>query len=1599
MREQEERRQKEEQMRREEEERKRNEEQMRREEEERKQKEEQRRREEEERQKEEQRRAKEEKERREKLSERLESTYQKVKALSASERYTVNALDEKVTKRDTTVSHFDEFEKVDMPSNQELLSILSEKCSIPITALDFSHITSEQTEKLIMTLNSLLFQDWIHQCPSEEVLNHAQVLITELILVSLDIPDRVSFDHVAHSVQFTVETVSSTGRKFSESLELTQALFDTFIFLSETSTDSDLKTRAIVSKWTKRELSAEEDVLLKFHEILLDSMQGNNEGIKDFVLKVEETCYELLVTTVIQSSFEDPHSQLFKSLLGLVQTNQWAPIEAVKLLKTLAEKFEDDISVMKVLDLLNIYNISQEWQKKEGSSLIQFLDTIHSEDAYQNLENSFKSGDKSSFDFILAEMKKIENLEEDTLEKVCNIIHAVQTQLKHPQNETYEALVICESINKAKVIHKALKDQVPGELKLYTRSDSDNLAVTETPLNPGDVIVATNLAGRGTDIKISDEVNDSGGLFVVLTFLSLNARVELQAFGRTARKGKPGSAQLIVCSSHLQDSLRSAQTLQAVKETRDWWAKAKIEHIMTDDIPEVFLREELFTKYCEILNDIYSQIKDIHERKVTVAVMNEYWGLWLQIKSEEILQLKETELMQSLSVDIQNAKHQSESNESPSSSIYHYIHFANNALFERKKSAHLYKKAMDLDPSWAAIAFYSHAYCTIKEKQKNYIDNAIEDLSKAKESLGFFQEQCLVTSQLVNMSNRVSEEGNSRFEKHIFTKCEMLRFFENNIEEAIAKLSEIKGRGRDAVVEEASVFSLVPEYQTDINEELYDFYKLGLVNIFSVKEKPRFCWEGLVVFFLGIVQVVAGAILTAVTFGTLANIGMLLISEGISDCISGAEAMATGEFSWKSWAMDKGISIAISVVGFGVGKLLAKGFKASKEAIKGLGGRLKSLPCTLSKQARGGLNNVMKENMKNAMKYAGKELAEQTITYGVGKVEEKVVDEILNSIKEKSERAVMETVKHDMKTNPLRSHVDTLILSHAEDRKQISDLLKNKEHSKKLKGVFKTIAETVLHENCIGLDWQKQLSSSIFKVIERAKQDVKGIRKSILTAIQLGHMSVLCADAVAAMVNLYKEFNRKYCEELNKYYEDNKIGSNKIELSSEDEQALQVFREEVADVIAKELADVAVHIFHQKFSGHLVSIAQTQINKRVSQFTGRTVNTERTKEKLKAGQNSLYIANININAKTKKSLTEHEQQRVPSYAQKIEDPQSKGSLLDLRVLAEATGTKIVIFTEDKQDKLRKMQVLEPTTTTTSGTVELIYRPKGDQYLDGHYDVYINGRVVKVENADRSCMFHAVARGLKPGASEEQISSEAGKLRKLEAKALLDSPQHWASLIERKEWSDKIRGGDWFMAEGASPVTRGTINKARGKTGQYKTLLKANHGLGQYLNADHQPPVNSILQAYSKNQNSTLAEAMLKVATNNKPLDSKNIDKVKRDHGRYLPAVSVRKEAHMNFPTTTSQKYRDKIADYIAQNDAVSTLKMTFIGSTDKNILTGKAKMSNEDKAKQKESHLGMLEQWKSVISKQEHDELKTWINNEKYFDQNDRHYKEAQSLL
>jgi preprotein translocase subunit SecA len=95
---------------------------------------------------------------------------------------------------------------------------------------------------------------------------------------------------------------------------------------------------------------------------------------------------------------------------------------------------------------------------------------------------------------------------------------------------------LSDLLNRRKLPHEVLNArQDRGEAELIARAG-----------RPGQVTVATNMAGRGTDILLAEGVAASGGLHVIGTQLGEARRIDRQLFGRCGRQGDPGSFETIL---------------------------------------------------------------------------------------------------------------------------------------------------------------------------------------------------------------------------------------------------------------------------------------------------------------------------------------------------------------------------------------------------------------------------------------------------------------------------------------------------------------------------------------------------------------------------------------------------------------------------------------------------------------------------------------------------------------------------------------------------------------------------------------------------------------------------------------------------------------------------------------------------------------------------------------------------------------------------------------------------------------------------------------------------------------------------------------------
>lgn len=113
-------------------------------------------------------------------------------------------------------------------------------------------------------------------------------------------------------------------------------------------------------------------------------------------------------------------------------------------------------------------------------------------------------------------------------------------------------LVGTTSVEISQLLSRALQlRKIPHQV-LNAKLHKKEAEIVAEAGRPGQVTIATNMAGRGTDIKLSKEVKEAGGLAIIGTERHDSRRVDRQLRGRAGRQGDPGSSQFYVS---LEDNL------------------------------------------------------------------------------------------------------------------------------------------------------------------------------------------------------------------------------------------------------------------------------------------------------------------------------------------------------------------------------------------------------------------------------------------------------------------------------------------------------------------------------------------------------------------------------------------------------------------------------------------------------------------------------------------------------------------------------------------------------------------------------------------------------------------------------------------------------------------------------------------------------------------------------------------------------------------------------------------------------------------------------------------------------------------------------------
>jgi len=125
-------------------------------------------------------------------------------------------------------------------------------------------------------------------------------------------------------------------------------------------------------------------------------------------------------------------------------------------------------------------------------------------------------------------------------------------KIKQLNKKGQPVLVGTISIEQSEHLSKLLKKEKIPHTVLNAKHHEKEAEIIKNAGKKGSVTIATNMAGRGVDIKIDDEVKELGGLYIIATERHESRRIDNQLRGRSGRQGDPGESQFYLS---LEDNL------------------------------------------------------------------------------------------------------------------------------------------------------------------------------------------------------------------------------------------------------------------------------------------------------------------------------------------------------------------------------------------------------------------------------------------------------------------------------------------------------------------------------------------------------------------------------------------------------------------------------------------------------------------------------------------------------------------------------------------------------------------------------------------------------------------------------------------------------------------------------------------------------------------------------------------------------------------------------------------------------------------------------------------------------------------------------------
>jgi len=224
--------------------------------------------------------------------------------------------------------------------------------------------------------------------------------------------------------------------------------------------------------------------------------------------------------------------------------------------------------------------------------------------------------------------------------------NAVIDQIREYHDKGQPVLVGTTSVDVSETISRMLKRQNIPHNVLNAKQHARESEIVAQAGNPGAVTVATNMAGRGTDIKLAPGVKEKGGLAIIGTERHESRRIDLQLRGRSGRQGDPGESQFYVSLEDDLMQLFASDRVATVMDrlnfeegeviTHPWITKSleraqkKVEQnnfsirkkqleyddVLNNQREVIYARRKHALQGDQLRSDIYEMIEDLVERIV-----------------------------------------------------------------------------------------------------------------------------------------------------------------------------------------------------------------------------------------------------------------------------------------------------------------------------------------------------------------------------------------------------------------------------------------------------------------------------------------------------------------------------------------------------------------------------------------------------------------------------------------------------------------------------------------------------------------------------------------------------------------------------------------------------------------------------------------------------------------------------------------------------------------------------------------------------------------------------------------------------------------------